>query len=1171
MSVETEVVVGDEVAKLEGDMGRFELMDRLGQGSMGGVWRGRHREQAWEVAVKVMSSERADDPRLRSAFRREVRSIAELNHPMVIDVLEYGELEREVSSGQDVLRAGSPFLVMELAPLGTLEERLGRQWKWPELRWLLLSILDGLAHSHARGVLHRDIKPSNILFGEPGERDNGVRLSDFGLALALRRGLGEEGQSGVVGTPRYMAPEQILGDWRKYGPWTDIYAVGCLAYELASGRVAARGSSVKEVAERHLQGDMAPLDVNGELPPAFKAWVGAMMTREPMGRFESAADAAYALLGIEDRTPGWIKRDRWTKKVLQLPGEGGDESAEMGNGLHALSPLEEQARKISFVDLVIDDRAKRRGMPRRWKLPQGQRKPQRLVGTGEGLMGIKRLSLVGRKEEREELWSLCHGAQTPGGARVGWVEGPAGIGKDFLLQWVCDRLCEVGVRHVFRVRAIREEGARDPLAQMVERFFRLEDAPRREVAVQMEELLRTKGATNDYEWRAITELLRPSTGDDGHGVRFQSRKQRAMAYIGFLERLSGPEPVVVWVRDLQWSPELQRWIKAFQEAVAKRAIPVVVLVSRGDGPGGEEAEDRERLEALAAAESTAVLELDRLSDQEMRKILEDVLFLEVNTSTEIIRRANGSPQVALEIVKFWSSVGLLEPSPYGYCLSDGEPEPRGDIPSEIWNSVAERLIQSDEARREALEIGAVLGSSLTRSVWRRATKELEGFDLDEFVDEMVRRRYLEEKTEGLKFRQPWLREVLYEGAQQRGAWTEVCRSAAESLARAGQPAVREQRGLLMLEAGELEGALAFLEPMISDCVERREYHRTIYLGQKVLSALDECGDEEVGESVEEAVGPILIALITAWNWTRQMDRSQKLVKRLEELGTRHDRPLWLGLAAKEQVNIELVQGNLEKAHELGQEAMKYLAQTQEGRSHRASVWGQMANVAVERGHLEKAKEYIERAQNVPPGLHNVVDARYLAWSEFKIRHMCGEEVGLEEVEREIELSLRQGVFLGAAFLLMAQGDMLRHRGRLDEASRCYEQAGGHFQNVDQDRLILVRVNRGLTAIQSGHFRQGGQLGDQVLVDALREERPRMELYARALRLPGLMVDESWKEVDREMNRIEELCERLGTRPDKDMCLILEKAQEVQRAADRGSSLLRRLEELASGFSPETRS
>ena len=201
-------------------LGRYHILEQLGEGGMATVYKASDSNLEREVAVKIILPSRQQDEKALKRFEREAKALAQLSHPNIVKVLDFGE------------QGGLHYLVMEYLRGGTLKTRLGHPIPWQEAARLLLPIADALEFSHPRGIIHRDVKPSNLLFSETEE----LMLSDFGIAKILNTGDGLRLTSTnmTIGTPEYMAPEQI--HTKDVDHRVDIYSLGAVFYEMITGR-----------------------------------------------------------------------------------------------------------------------------------------------------------------------------------------------------------------------------------------------------------------------------------------------------------------------------------------------------------------------------------------------------------------------------------------------------------------------------------------------------------------------------------------------------------------------------------------------------------------------------------------------------------------------------------------------------------------------------------------------------------------------------------------------------------------------------------------------------------------------------------------------------------------------------------------------------------------------
>jgi serine/threonine-protein kinase len=176
-------------------LGNFDLHAPIGRGGMAEVWAGVHRQSRVNVAVKVMTGQQSKDERTAVIFRNEVRAMAGLWHPHIVRVLDLGEVSEEVEElSEGRLVARSPYVAMELVEGGSLRMLCGKL-TWSQIRRIVLSLLDALAHAHARGVVHRDIKPGNVLLGGSWHE---VKLTDFETPRTPPRALSDDDGSDAV-------------------------------------------------------------------------------------------------------------------------------------------------------------------------------------------------------------------------------------------------------------------------------------------------------------------------------------------------------------------------------------------------------------------------------------------------------------------------------------------------------------------------------------------------------------------------------------------------------------------------------------------------------------------------------------------------------------------------------------------------------------------------------------------------------------------------------------------------------------------------------------------------------------------------------------------------------------------------------------------------------------
>ncbi|GAA2052286.1 protein kinase [Streptomyces cheonanensis] len=274
--------------------GRYRLTHRLGRGGMAEVFAAEDVRLGRTVAVKLLRADLAEDPVSKARFTREAQSVAGLNHHAVVAVYDSGE----ETVGRNVV----PYMVMELVEGRTIRELLvGSEPPTVEQALHIVSgVLEALAYSHQHGIVHRDIKPANVSITDSGA----VKVMDFGIARALHGAAQTMTQTGMVmGTPQYLSPEQALG--KTIDTRSDLYAVGCMLYELLALRPPFVGETPLSVVYQHVQ-DMPVLvsEVNPQAPPELDGLVMRSLAKDPDDRFQTAEEmralVQYALRMLDE-------------------------------------------------------------------------------------------------------------------------------------------------------------------------------------------------------------------------------------------------------------------------------------------------------------------------------------------------------------------------------------------------------------------------------------------------------------------------------------------------------------------------------------------------------------------------------------------------------------------------------------------------------------------------------------------------------------------------------------------------------------------------------------------------------------------------------------------------------------------------------------------------------
>jgi serine/threonine protein kinase len=295
-------------------LGHYRIVEKIGEGGMGEVYRAHDERLDRDVAIKVLPESVAQDPDRIGRLEREAKAVAKLDHPNILAIHDFGTDE------------GVTYAVTELLEGGTLRERLeAGGLGWRKAAETGAAIADGLAAAHGKGVVHRDLKPENIFITSDGR----VKILDFGLARDVEAASADETHSptvsrytdpgAVMGTAGYMSPEQVRGDPAEHR--ADIFSLGCVLYELVGGRRAFSRDTAVETMNAILKEEPSDLhSLAAELPHALANIVRRCLEKRPEARFQSGQDLAFALRSaLQDDSGPIAHATSEAKSIVVLP------------------------------------------------------------------------------------------------------------------------------------------------------------------------------------------------------------------------------------------------------------------------------------------------------------------------------------------------------------------------------------------------------------------------------------------------------------------------------------------------------------------------------------------------------------------------------------------------------------------------------------------------------------------------------------------------------------------------------------------------------------------------------------------------------------------------------------------------------------------------------------
>lgn len=697
----------------------YELVELLGQGGMGSVYRAFHRPSDRPVAIKTLHTALTTREAGSRILLDEASSAARLDDPRIVRLLDVGRQ-----------RDGTPFLVMQLAR-GVSLDRMIQNWAgWSSLAKAVLEVLAGLRSAHSVGIIHRDLKPANVIV-DP--EDGVARMLDFGIAkrfdpLHLEE---HDPNAEILGTPEFMPPEQMLGE--STGPWTDLYAIGVLLAEIVRGESPFRlFESLHDLVYRKqtYTGDWSTRP-GLEVPDALQHLIDRLLQPLPHARPRFAGRVAGEL---EALVPDVVDQVTHTRRVSEHPRSA---FLELVGGLQQEPPVAPFSEPL----------------PLPARLPAGPADPV----LRASLTGLRELRLVGRSAEREELMSRVHDVVQDGRPRMIVYVGEPGIGKSRLARW--------GLEYVERVGAMeRAAGGYDAAGADVAGGLR--HALRRVVG-------NPPSARNQLGWSWLQdpeldheELARYLRGDDRETLSVDDVVRIAHATLRAASKL---RPIYLWLDDLGWARDGA--MELVLRVLDAQDVPVLFVATMRSGTRSH-ATLSERLAPLMEHSATRTRTLHALSARRRAELIRETANVDEPIASEIAQRVEGSPLLLVQLTRDWLQRKLLVPDGDVYRTAEGttvaallDARPLTALIRDRIASVLEGF-DADDAH-PILRRAALLGARFDLEALRFACERIGSESVAEVIDHALLVGLVRNEGDAIyAFDHALVREVLLEQAEE---------------------------------------------------------------------------------------------------------------------------------------------------------------------------------------------------------------------------------------------------------------------------------------------------------------------------------------------------------------------------------------------------------------------
>lgn len=615
---------------------RYRLIEDLGEGATCTVYKAQDTVLDQPIAIKIVRPNLAIHARFRARFDREVALSAQVIHPHVIPVFDTGRL-----------KDGRPFVTLACADSGSLSDLLDTQPTLTEALRLIDQVLDALATMHAMGLLHQDLKPANVLLHQRDPWDAygpvDAWVADLGVAgamtdLALQ-------QRGISGTPTWMAPEQRDGRYAELGPWTDLYAVGLMLYEILGGNRRNKAGKRRPLVAL----PKGPLGLADEVPPALELVVRNLLDPDPRQRYDRAADVRRALKSAV------ADEELTLRSAPQAGGQVGRSFSEviLPEGMSALT-------SAPPVDVPEDLVRWNRVAPSRMPAEPPEETLGRTGPSGLAMFGLHEPILDAREGIRWLIWQKAREVVETGEPRVILLTGSAGTGKTRIAEQVARSLEAEGHMEAVFLRYHLPAGPDDGYRGAVQELLAPWNENRSDLQLRLKRWLSRDQQRPPEQVDTEASVLARWCGYLEEGET-PVNAAVGLAYLyRYLDARAWRGGAIMVLTDTHHAQEdgdgLNICTALLDRSVGERPILAIATLS------AEAMHQDPALQAkVAALESRGAVRLavPRMTDSEMGNFLAHRMAIDPGLADDLVGFCDGAPARALLLLRDWAIRGYL--------------------------------------------------------------------------------------------------------------------------------------------------------------------------------------------------------------------------------------------------------------------------------------------------------------------------------------------------------------------------------------------------------------------------------------------------------------------------------------------------------------------------------